>query len=471
MLPQDREEKSMEEVEITRKLAEFVVSTRYKDLPGEAVEAAKMMILDTLGVGVGAYVTSKQEVDPVVKVAEDIGGKEESTVIVSGRKTSWFNAIFINGTFMHSLDYDDTRPGLFIHTGAVVVPSVLALCEKLGNSGKEAILAAVVGHEVIFRIASSVMPTHYRFWHSMGTNGTLGASAVAGKLLGLNLDEMEKALGIAADQASGLVSSVEGNLTKSLHGGLTSAKGVLSAMLAKYGATGPKGILENPRGYCNAYSEKPDLRRIILDLGKSFDIVNNCPKFYPSILCSHCAIQATLRIVMEYNLWPDDVVSIKEKIYRVPVPATAFENRKLDTPLEARLNHPYCIAVSILDREVGIRQFEHRRLEDPIIKELMGKYSMEVDSRLDEFYHRYESDMRPVRIEITTKNGQTYSAEEYYPKGFPKNPISEEELKVKFETLCSFAFEKTRIERLWKTVKQIESLTDLSELMSLLANR
>jgi 2-methylcitrate dehydratase PrpD len=137
----------MEEVEITRKIAEFVVSTRYEDLPGEAVEAAKMMILDTLGVGVGAYVTSKHEVDPVVKVAEDIGGKEESTVIVSGRKTSWFNAIFINGTFMHSLDYDDTRPGLFIHTGAVVVPSVLALCEKLGNSGKEAILAAVVGHD------------------------------------------------------------------------------------------------------------------------------------------------------------------------------------------------------------------------------------------------------------------------------------------------------------------------------------
>ena len=457
------------EERVTRRLAEFLVKAKYEDLPIEAVRAAKNMILDTLGVGIAGSVASREEVAPVTRVAEEMGGREECTLIGSGKKTSWFNAILVNGTWMHSLDYDDTRPCLFIHTGAVVVPAVLALGEKLGISGREAVVAAVLGHEVIFRIADAVMPTHYEFWHSMGTNGTFGAAAVAGRFLGLNEDEMERALGIAADQASGLVSSVEGNLTKSLHGGLTAAKGVLSAMLVKWGATGPKAILESPRGYCHAYSKKPDLTRITSGLGKSFDIVKNCPKFYPSILCSHCAIQATLKLIKENNIAADEVLSVEERIYHVPVPATAFEIRQLETPLEARLNHPYCIAAAIVDREVKMSQFDHCRLKDERIKELMGRISIKFDDRLDDLYHQFPDDMRPVKIEITTKNGRVFSAEEDYPKGFPKNPISSEELGAKFESLSSYVFEKGRIRELKNSIEQIESLDNIAKLTGLLS--
>lgn len=185
----------MEEMGITRKLSAFLVKAKFEDLPVEAVKAAKNRILDTLGVGVAGYVASREEVAPVIKAVEEMGGKKECTLIGSGKKTSWFNPILVNGTLMHSLDYDDTRPCLFIHTGAVIVPTVLALGEKLRISGREAILAAVLGHEVIFRIADAVMPTHYDFWHSMGTNGTFGAAAIAGRFLKLDGDEMERTLG------------------------------------------------------------------------------------------------------------------------------------------------------------------------------------------------------------------------------------------------------------------------------------
>ena len=452
---------------VTRRLAEFLVRAKYEDLPSEVVHAAKMMILDTLGIGIAASVVNREDVAPVVRVTEEWGGRKDCTLIGSGEKTSWFNAILVNGTFMHSLDYDDTRPGLVTHTGVVVVPAVLALGEKLKISGKEAILATVLGHETVFRVASSVMPTHYQFWHSTGTNGTFAAAAVAGKLNGLNADEMERALGIAADQASGLISSVEGDLTKWLHAGLTSAKGALSAMLVKNGATAPRAILEYPRGYCNAYSRAPDLDKIVSDLGKSFDILNNAPKYYPSILCSHCAIAATLKIVTENNISADEVVKIEEKTYNVPVPKTAFENRKLETTLQARLNHPYCIAVAILDREVGMKQFEPQRLQDKRIQDLMGKVSWEIDLQLEKLYQENSFDMRPVRVTITTKGGRVFSAEEVFAKGFRKNPISPQEMERKFETLCSYALEPARIKKLKDMIKQMDSLKSISGLMRL----
>jgi 2-methylcitrate dehydratase PrpD len=456
----------MARLDITRQLAEFVVETRYEELSAETIHAAKAMILDTLGCGIAGYVLSKDEIAPVFKVIEDMGGKEECTLLVSGKRTSWFNAILGNGTAMHSIDYDDTRPGIATHIGAVVVPSVLALSEKLGTSGKDVILASVLGYEVISRIGNSVMPTHYDFWHSTGTNGTFGGAVAAGKLLGLNVDEMEMTLGIAADQAAGLISCIEfGDLTKSLHAGLTSAKGALAAMLAKQGATGPRGILEYPRGYCNAYSKEPAMERVTHDLGKSFDILNDARKFYPSALPSHSAIQATLRLVKENNIVPDSILRVVGKIETSA--ATRFVNYKPETALAARLSLPYCVAVAIIDKELRMGQFESTRLQDPMIRELMKKIVIEGDPALAGLY----SDMIPAKVEIITKDGKTFVAEECYPKGFPKNPMSDEEIGSKFESLCGYVFEKGIIDQLRGIIMKMESLKDILGMMNLLIKR
>jgi len=456
----------MAEIDITRKLAEFVVRTTYEDLPKAVVEAAKRMILDTVGCGIAGTFYAKKEVAPVQKVIEEIGGKEDCTLIVSGKKTSWFNAILVNGTCMHAIDYDDTRPGPITHTGAVVVPAVLALSENLKSSGKDAILAAVLAYEVVVRIAGSVMPSHYNFWHSTGTNGTFGGAAVAGKLLKLNIDEMEMALGIAADQASGLISCLEfGDLTKSLHGGLTAAKGVLSAMLVKKGASGPKGILELPEGYCDAYSQNPVTEKIVYDLGTSFDIVNNCPKYYPSILGGHCIIAAILKLVRTHNILSDDILKVNAKTFTIAVNKSS--DREPRTPLAARMSIPYSIAAAIIDRELGMRQFEADRLQDQGIKAFQKKISLEADSELDQFFPK----MYPAKVEIITKDGQVFSAEESYPKGFPDNPISRQELEQKFESLCATVFDKTRIKKLKHMITRLDSLEDMSEMVRLLVKR
>jgi 2-methylcitrate dehydratase PrpD len=153
----------MNNANITQKLAEFAVGTTYEDLTKDVVKTAKKMILDTIGCGIAGTFYAEKEVLPVLKVAEEIGGKADCTIIVNGKKTSWFNAILVNGIFMHSIDFDDTRPGPITHTGALVVPPSLALNEKIGGSGKDAILSVVLAYEVVSRIGSSVMPSHYNY--------------------------------------------------------------------------------------------------------------------------------------------------------------------------------------------------------------------------------------------------------------------------------------------------------------------
>jgi 2-methylcitrate dehydratase PrpD len=449
----------------TERLAEFVVHARYEDLPPEATQAAKLMFLDTLGCGIAGSIIAAKEVTPVLKVLESMGGKEECTLLGSDKRDSWFNAIIINGTFMHSIDYDDTRPSLSTHIGAVLVPSILAVGERVSATGKDAILAAVLGYEAVSRIASSIMPSHYHFWHSTGTNGTFGGAVAAGKLLGFDTDEMELALGIAADQASGLISCIEfGDLTKSLHAGLTSAKGVLAAMLVKNGATGPRGILEYPKGYCNAYSREPKLEKIINGLGDSFDIVHNAPKYYPTIIGSHCAIAATLKLVKEHDIAAAEVLRVDMTTYK-----TNATNPHPETVLAARLSTPYCIAVAILDREVGMKQFGQERLQDSRIEELIGKIHIHMDPDLDNLKKR-EMGIYPTKIKLTTNDGRVFSAEEYYPKGVPKNPTSREELEEKFASLCSYVFNKVRMKELRDAILHMESLDDIAQLTRLLVN-
>jgi 2-methylcitrate dehydratase PrpD len=447
---------------ITRILAEFVVEATYDDLSDQVVKAAKMMILDTLGCGIAGYVLAKKDVAPIFRLIEELGGKEECTILVSGEKTSWFNAIMANGTLMHSIDYDNTRIGGMIHPGAVVVPSVLAICEKLGSSGRDAILATVLANEVISRIASSVMPTHYDFWHSTGTNGTFAGAIVAGKLLGLDSDQMEKAIGIAADQASGFSRCIKyGDFTKSFHAGSSSAKGVLSAMLVRHGATGPLGILEYPRGYCYAYSKAPSLEKIVCDLGQSFDIVNNYPKYYPSNLGTHCAIEATLKIVKVNNLSDGDIARVNVEIFTLA--ASILSNRNPETTLGARMSLPYCIAVSILDKELNMAQFKEGRLGDQRIQAIMDRIYIHANSEYDEHF----PDMYTTKIEVITKSGNVFSIIDSYPKGFSENPISDEELENKFTSLCSYALHRTKINKIMEMIMQMEKIDNINGIISL----
>lgn len=446
----------------TQALSKFVAEISCRDLPAEVVKKTKDTIMDTLGCGIAGCVLAAEEMKPLLEIVRESNGRPESTVFGSGFKTSCLNAVLANGTMVHTVDFDDTHLPSIAHFGACVVPVALAVGEKIGASGADIIAAVVAGYEAGGRIGRSVMPAHYNHWHSTATNGTMAAAATAGRLLGLNPEEMEMALGMAADQAAGGRYCLDhGDFTKSLHPGMAAWKGTLAALLVKKGAAGPKGILEYPTGYCNVYSSEPNLGKITENLGAPYEIMVNDFKAFPSILCSHTPIQAVLEIVRRHDLDPDDVERVT--VRRVALPAGQGSNYNPETPLAARLSTQYCLALAIIEKQVTLRQFDWSRIHNPQIRGLMKKVVITDDPGLNEHFLEL-----PAYVDIVTRDGKTYHAFSKNPKGSTRNPMTSEELLEKFFSLASFSLEKARAEEVAKVIAHLEEAASIDQLTALL---
>jgi 2-methylcitrate dehydratase PrpD len=189
-------------MKVTEKLSRFVVEIEFEDIPEDIVNKVKECFLDALGVGIAGFTLEREMLKPILELVKE-AGVGESTVIVDGFKTDFLNAALANGCFIHSINFDDTHPAALTHTSSVLAPAALALGEKLGSNGREMITAFTLGFEVAAKVGRSVMPDLARFWHSTALNGAIGAAALGGKLLKLDAEQMNMALGIAADIASG----------------------------------------------------------------------------------------------------------------------------------------------------------------------------------------------------------------------------------------------------------------------------
>ncbi len=269
----------------TENMAKFIYNLKYEDLPPEVVRAGKNIIMDTLGCGVGTTTEDTWKAETAWKIAKFYGGKEESTALVSGLKLPAVWAGFANAVLCHGIDFDDTHKEALTHTGAPIVPAALAVAEAIGASGKDLILAAVIGFEISVRVGMCVMPSHYKYWHSTATNCTFGAAALTARLYGCDETGIINALGLSGTQAAGLLTYLKfGDFSKSFNPGKTAFNGILAGAAAKVGATAPPVMLEGETGYSYAYcSEGPKLDKLDKDLGTKFEILDNVPM--PCRLC------------------------------------------------------------------------------------------------------------------------------------------------------------------------------------------
>lgn len=451
---------------ITETLSKFIVNTEYEDLSPEVIQSVKNSVLDALGCGIAGFILEKENLKPILMLVKQLEGRKESTIIVDGFKTNFLFAALANGSFIHSIDFDDTHQAALTHTSAVMVPAALSLGEKLGKSGKEIILAIALGFEAATKVGQSVMPDLVRFWHSTAMNGTIGAAALAGKLLNLTDKKMNLAFGIAGDIASGTLACIEfGDITKSLHAGLAAMKGLLSAWLVSKGATGPRDFLEYSKGYCNAYALNPKIGKIIENIGNPFEIIHNSIKKFPSILASHTAIQAIINIINRNKIKPEDVKNINVKTYDLV--ETSFCNYHPQTLLGARLSVPFCIALAVVEGKVSLQNFTKDKINDPRINTLMKKIAIKGDPELNKLY----PEKFPAQVEVITEDGKIYSETQHYPKGSYKNPLTQEELQEKFLNLATTTFPKEEAQRIMDTVFSLDKLKNISILTNLLMRK
>lgn len=441
-------------MKVTERLARYVLETSYPSFPKEVVHQGKRCFLDLLGVALGG---AKQPLSKIlVKMVKDFGGQPQATILGHGLKTNVMNAALVNGAMAHALDYDDTHSGSLGHPSAPLIPAVLAVAEWKGLSGKSALEAFILGFEVETRIGLGMGMKHYdRGWHATSTFGRFGAAVAAGKLLGLSLEEMKIALGLAGTQAAGL-RLVFGTMTKPFHPGKCAFDGVLSAILAQRGFTCAPNIIEGKKGYWEVLGDDSNLEPMVKDLGKKYEVLKNTFKPYAACLLTHPTIDAILEMRNKYNLKPEDVEAISCDVGKFCLDSAGQVEPK--TGLAGKFSTYYCAALALAEGVAGENMFTDKKVQDPQMVALRKK----VKAKVVPGYKDTEA-----KVTITAKGGKKYSAYVDTPKGDPRNPPTDEELENKFRSLAPFVMPKPKIDRLVQAIWNLEKLGNIRELIRL----
>ena len=450
----------------TENIARFVANLRYEDLPAEVVSAGKNMILDSIGAGIATYTWETHKAETTWKIAGLFGGKEEATAIVTGEKLPSVWAAFANASMCHGVDFDDTHLGSISHTGAPIVSAALAVAEALGASGKDLILAAVTGYEITVRAGMCIMPNHYEYWMPSATCSTLGASALTAKLYGGDEVCISDALGLAASSAAGLKTYVErGDFSKSFNMANAAFNGILAGIAAVNGGTGPLSALDMKRGFSYALCPdgEPNLEMLDKDLGVKYEILENVPKMFPSLLCSHPPIEAVLTLKKKYNIKAEDIEHITNRTK--PLVLHNFCKYDPQTPLAARLSNPFCVAIAAATDKVDLASFTEEELFREDVREMVKRVEIVPDEEAEAL--SLEGHF-PAFVTIDTKDGKSYTHRVYDPKGHPGNPVSQEELEGKFAMLATPVLGAEKAQAAIAACNSLDSVNDVRVFTALL---
>jgi len=451
----------------TEELARFACELQFEQIPGEAVAWAKDAILDCTGVTLAG---AKEDAGMIITdYAREGAGRPEAGVFAAGFKTTAVSAALANGTMAHALDFDDyALPNWMGHPTAPVLPAIFALGQRQRISGKDTLLAYIVGFEVGGRAGAGVGRGHYERggWHPTATLGTMGATAACCKILRLDVVQTRMALGIASSEASGVRQNF-GTMTKPLHAGLASRNGLMAALLAQKGFTGDGSAIEGPLGFCKSFTAEGeyDLAKMTDGLGKSFLILETgvSIKPYPCCADGHRCLDAILYLIKEHNIKADDVESVECRTSDM-VPQIMIRHRP-KTGAETKFSMQFCMAVALLDRKAGLQQFTTERVVEPKVQELLTRVS---------FVHPPEAsgylgmETYPEQVTVKLHDGTVYSHEVLDSKGRPGNRLSEAELVDKYRDCAARAISPERIDRSLDMLQGLEELRDISELMDVL---
>lgn len=442
---------------LSKALAGFIVQTRYPDLPEEVVSFTKLCILDWLGSALAG--ADKPPIAMIDGLVKEWGGAEQAT-LVTGGKSSIAHAALVNGASSHVVELDDIHKSSIIHAATVVIPAAVAVAEALHKSGEDLIAAIAIGYDVCFRIGEAVSPSHYRYWHNTATCGTFGAAAATAKLLELNEEQIVHALGNAGTQAAGLWEFIEdGAMSKQLHTGKAAMNGLLASCLAQRGLTGPSKILEGERGFFSSMSENPDASRITHCLGQVYKIVENSFKIHASCRHTHPAVDLVLQMVHNHGITKERIARLRVGGYQSVLAIT--DNPNPDTVYAAKFSAQFCVAMALVRGRAGLTDFTEEALWDPEIRAWMGKVELSLDPKVDRAYpEKWGS-----TLDIQTTEGKTFRFATEYPKGDPENPVTAEELAMKFHQLAGH-IDETRRKAWISQLLNLEHLSDTADFWS-----
>lgn len=437
----------------TRKLARFVFKTDYADLPERVRTQAKACVLDYLGSAL--YCAPAESTRIVADFVRTAGCKPQCTVIANSWKTSPQYAALVNGAMGHGFELDDFHGKSFLHPGTVVIPAALAMSESLGTGGTQFLTAVVMGYEVMIRVGLAVGISHnFRGFHPTGTTGPFGSAAAAGKVMGLSENALLDALGSAGSFSSGIKEfAVTGSMIKRYHAGKSAENGVVTALLASRGFTGPASVLEGKFGFLQAFSDKYDPAKLVEKLAAQWEILNINVKPYACCGGLHSMIDGLMTLKKAHPLNPKKIKKIKvETIEKV-----ALQNSGPGTGsvMAAQYSIPFTAALTILKDIEDSAIFTENILKDKEVRSLSKKVEIEASIK--------NAGMEKSRVTIETAGGEKYSADTDKPKGHPDNPLGYDDVVKKFKNLTQAILTPNQAEKIIEKVSALEKMTDMKE--------
>ncbi|AFH48859.1 2-methylcitrate dehydratase [Ignavibacterium album JCM 16511] len=439
---------------ISRTIAEFAVGLQYKDLPKEVIHEVKRYLYDSIGCAFGGYHT--KDVRIIRNIYKDMGGTEEATVFVFGDKIPAVNATLVNSLMIRALDFNDIYWKEDPSHPSDLIPAALATAEMVGASMEEVITAIVLAYEFEQRLCEFAVPgIRERKWHH-ATLTQFVSPIVAGKILGLTVDQMVNAIGINGSHNHTIGCPTAGKLTmmKNTVDPMAVQSGVFAAMMAQRGYSGTEAVFEGKEGFMDCFfgwdvkeqKVKPvqmqgreslgewkwDVDKLIVGLGESYKILECSMKAFPTEALTHTHISATLKVVTKNNISYDQIESVT-----ITTIARAcdilFDPHKYRPESRETADHslPYCIAAALVDHKITTQSFSEEKLKDPRIWEVIDKIHGEASEEFEKMFPAKQ----PSKVVIKTKDGREFSEYLEYPKGDPREPMTMEDLDNKFEGL------------------------------------
>jgi 2-methylcitrate dehydratase len=446
---------------VAYQFARYALRLNYDMLPQEVVHQAKRCLLDALGCAIGAYHAPGRPI--CEEVVKELGGPEEATVFCSGLRTSAPSATLVNSFLVRFLDYNDLGGG---GHNSDAIPAILAVAEREGCNGRDLLTSLVISYELGARVRDAVIgPTlEDRGW-TPDIRGGLNMPPALGKLMGLDEDQIANAIGICASHSLPLgildAHREEYTMTKNLRFGFVAYNAILSCMMAKRGFTGPVRVVEGGSGICQVLTQgEMDMERLVDFSG--WRILQTRHKALCANATSHGHIFATLAIVKEHDLKPEDIASVTIKAGLREWRHTTTPAKKYPRNAESADHSAfYANAIAIKERHFGPNSFEPEKFTDPVVLELIEKMTVEHDPTMPE--RGYQG-----AAEIVTKDGRRFEKRIEVPHGLGDDPLTDEELEEKFREMASKYMGEDQIRRLFDTVWNVERLEDIGRLMGLM---
>ncbi|QGG40044.1 MmgE/PrpD family protein [Aeromicrobium yanjiei] len=356
---------------------------------------------------------------------------DQAEAVGTGRLSA-LGAALVNGTSAHCLEVDDGYTPGSVHPSTVIFPAVLAAAQAAGSDDEITERALAVGLEVVCRLAAAGHPATWRnHFHNTPVTGVLGSAVAVAVLHRLDAEQIEHALGIAASHAGGLFAFLgQAAEVKRLHPGKAARDGIASAELAAAGVTGPRGVLEAPHGYIDAFARGDfDNETLVGDLGEKWAFLDTYVKPYPCCRHLHGPIDAVRALKAEHQVKAGDVESVTVRTYTV---ASHHAARTVDEFLDAQMSIPFAVTVALAFDEVGLTEFGDDVRHDATIRALVDRVSVVADADIDAVYPR----LRPAIVEITLRDGSVLTHRVDTPYGEPSNPVSDEDMTGKLVRLA-----------------------------------